>query len=127
MAKKKAAMTMLGTLRVNLTFRVAEVRDKYGDSMFVLPKAVLDYLQVPKLTPKRCQWFGGSGHLCFLRQEDWHRVNVAAMDANLDIVPFDGYWDLTDEPKSKALTVYQWADQCCKEKHPGGLPKRSKR
>jgi hypothetical protein len=109
---------MLGTLRINLTFQVAEVQDTAGNSMFVLHRAVLDYL-CPR-RPKRCAWFGGPGHLAFLDADEWASVQEAADAAKLDIMPFDGVWHLSDDPECVEMDVYEWADECCKAQHPRG-------
>jgi hypothetical protein len=123
MAKRKARprLTMLGTMRINLTFHVAQVQDAAGDSVYVMSRAVLDYLGIRK--PRRCAWFSGSGHLCFLTEDEWELVDGLATDANVDLIPFDGVWELADDPECEAMDVYEWAAACCKVKHPRGKTK----
>lgn len=126
--KAKPRLTMLGTMRINLTPRVAEVQDAAGNSVFVLPRTVLRLLDAGSCLADdgveyRCNWFSGSGHLCFLSSDEWERVNTRAIESYVDIIPFDGHWDLTDDPESAELDVCEWAEACCKIKHPRGKRK----
>lgn len=118
MAKKTPRLSMLGTMRIQLTLRVAEVQDAAGNSVFILPRAVLDYLSIRP--PKLCAWFNGSGHLAFLDADEWEKVNAKATAANVDIIPFDGVWDLADDPECDEMDVYEWAEACCKSPHKPG-------
>lgn len=126
--KAKPRLSMIGTMRITFAPRVAEVQDAAGNSVFVLPRTVLRLLDADSRladdhTAYRCNWFNGSGHLCFLSPEEWKRVDKRAIESNVDILPFDGVYHLSDDPDAADMDVYEWAEACCKIKHPRGKRK----
>ena len=113
---------MLGTMRIQLTFQVAEVQDQFGNSVFVLHRAALDYLGIRQRWPF-CNWFAGSGHLCFLSRVEKDLVEKCFYDYNVELATFGGVWNLEDDPGTAGMSVVDWAEACCKDKHPHGKRK----